>query len=299
MNEKGLASLGRIAAAARGAGLQSLFAVVRNALDAVLQAVNYPPLSAELEGMRLHGFLRHRSFLEDLARGTYEPASRKLFRELIPDAEVFIDAGAHIGLYSVLAGRFGKPGLNIFSFEPDPYNLRAFRWNQHLNRCRNVTLTPAAVSDETGSARLVVSNGTIGSSLVLGRTKIGPTHFLDVKTVSLDTLLKDVTCEVLLVKLDIEGAEIRALQGMIRTLQRADRAAVLCEVNPEALGAGGRTPADLVAQLVKAELKVFFVSEAAGGLMPAGASLNAKGNLLAVRNWPIAEGWIIEHPASP
>jgi FkbM family methyltransferase len=298
MNERRLASLGRIAAAARRAGLQPVFTAVRNILDAAFQAADFPPLSARIEGLQPHGFLRHRSYLEELARGQYEPASRKLFREMLPSAEVFVDAGAHIGLYSLLADRFGSPELAVFSCEPDPYNLRAFRWNVRSHRCRNVRLIPAAVADSAGTDRFLVSEGTIGSSLVLGRKKIGPTHVLRVDTVSIDYLLKGVSFAAVLVKLDIEGAEIRALQGMTRTMRRAARVAVLCEVNPEALEAGGRTPAELVAALRKAGLEVFFISEAAGGLIPVARPLNTKGNLLAIRNWPTAKDWILEHPAS-
>jgi FkbM family methyltransferase len=288
MNEKRLSYLGRIAAGLRKAGLQSVLTVVRNILDAFFQAVNFPPLSTAIDGLRLHGFLRHRSFLEHLAKGTYEPASRKLFRGMLASAEVVVDAGAHIGLYSALAGRYGNPELVVFAFEPDPYNLRAFRWNMRLNRCGNVRAFRAAVSDFTGSARLVVSDGTIGSSLILGRTKIGGTQFIDVDTVALDPILESVASKAVLIKLDIEGAEMRALKGLSRTLYRAKRAAILCEVNPEALAAGGLTPADLIASLRNAGLQVFFVSEAAGGLVPVGESCEAKGNLLAVRDWPIS-----------
>jgi hypothetical protein len=99
-------------------------------------------------------------------------------------------------------------------------------------------------------------------------------------------LLKDVSFAAVLVKLDIEGAEIRALQGMTRTMQRAACAAVLCEINPEALGAGGRTPSELVAQLRQAGLAVFFVEESTGGLTPVTDTVRSKGNLLAVRDWP-------------
>ena len=182
MNRRGLSFLGRIAALLRNAGLQRLLTIARNALDAIFQIIRFPPLAAEIDGVRLHGFLRHRSILEQFAGGSYESATRKLFRELLPSADVFVDAGAHIGLFSTLAGRFGNPGLAVFSFEPDPYNQRAFRWNMTLNRCRNVNLFPGAVSDKNGMARLLVSDGTIGSSLVLGRTKIGGTHFLEVDT---------------------------------------------------------------------------------------------------------------------
>jgi FkbM family methyltransferase len=292
MNGTGLAFLGRIAAALRDAGLQPLLTISRNALDSVFRIFRFPPLAAEIEGVRLHGFLRHRSILEEFSSGSYESATRSVFRELLPAADVFIDAGAHIGLFSVLAGRYGNPGLAVYSFEPDPYNQRAFRWNMDLNRCRNVNLFPGAVSDKNGLARLLVSDGTIGSSLVLGRAKIGGTHFLEVDTCTLDSVLKDAAIKSLLVKMDIEGAEIQALQGMAATLRRAQRVAVICEVNPEALAAGGRKPMDLVAVLRGAGLQVFFISEAAGGLIPVVDSFEAKGNFLAVKNLVIQEDWI-------
>jgi FkbM family methyltransferase len=297
MNEKGLSFLGRIAAAFRKAGLQPLLAFGRNALDAVFQIIRIPPLSAGIDGVRLHGFLRHRSILEEFARGAYEPFTRKLFRELLPSAEVFVDAGAHIGLFSVLANRYGNPGLTVYAFEPDPYNRRAFRWNMMLNRCRNVILFRGAVSDKNGMARLLVSDGTIGSSLVLERTKIGGTHFLEVDTFALDSVLKDTASKAILVKLDIEGAEIRALEGMAAALRRTERMAIICEVNPEALAAGGRRPMDLVAVLRGAGLEVFFISEAAGGLIPAADYRDAKGNFIAVKNWMIPEDWIRAQPS--
>ncbi len=293
MNRKSLSILGRIAAAFRNAGLSSLFTAVRDALDAFFQLIKFPPLAADIDGIRLHGFLRHRSFLEHLAKGTYEPASRKLFREMLASAEVFVDAGAHIGLYSMLAGRWGNPGLVIFSFEPDPYNLLAFQWNMRLNRSRNINLFRAAVSDSTGSARLVVSDGTIGSSLNLERTKIGGTHLLEVKTVALDPVLEGAASKAILIKLDIEGAELRALKGLDYTLRRASRVALFCEVNPEALGAGGKTSTDLINGLRNAGLDVFFLSEAAGGLVPVADSCEAKGNLFAVRDWPVKKDWIL------
>ncbi|MBN2084381.1 MAG: FkbM family methyltransferase [Anaerolineales bacterium] len=292
MNESGLSFLGRAAAAVRNAGLQPLLTFGRNTADAVFRMIRFPPLSAEIDGIRLHGFLRHRSMLEEFARGAYEPLTRRMFRELVPSAGVFVDAGAHIGLFSSLAVRYGSPGLVVFSFEPDPYNQRAFRWNMNHNRCRNVRLFPAAVSDANGTARLLVSDGTIGSSLVLGRTKIGGTHQLAVETVALDEILRDAVSKPILVKMDIEGAEISALRGMSDTLRRAQRIAVFCEVNPEALAAGGRTPADLIAALRGAGLRIFFISDADGGLIPVTGTCNAKGNLLAVKDWAFPEDWI-------
>ncbi len=110
MNKKSLSFLGRNAAA------------LRNALDAVFTLFGFPPLAADIDGVRLYGFLRHRSILEQFAGGSYESATRRVFRELLPSADVLIDVGAHIGLFSVLGSRYGNPGLAVYAFEPDPHN---------------------------------------------------------------------------------------------------------------------------------------------------------------------------------
>jgi hypothetical protein len=118
-----------------------------------------------------------------------------------------------------------------------------------------------------------------------------------VDTFALDSVLKDTASKAILVKLDIEGAEIRALEGMAAALHRTERMAIICEVNPEALAAGGRRPMDLVAVLRGAGLEVFFISEAAGGLIPAADYRDAKGNFIAVKNWMIPEDWIRAQPS--
>jgi FkbM family methyltransferase len=293
MNSSGLSLLGRMAAALRRVGLQPLLAVVRDGMDSVFRALNYPPLAAECGGVRLHGFLRHRSFLEEIARGAYEPVTRNILLSAAASADYFIDAGAHIGLYSLLAGRGGSASPQVLAFEPDPYNCRALRWNLNRNR-RRADVHQAAVSESDGSARMLISDGTIGSSLNLGRTRIGGTHLLDVPTVALDSLLQTVDSiesKAFLLKLDVEGAEIRALNGLQSTLRRADRIALICEANPEAMEADGKTTADLVSVLRGAGLQVFAISEAGGGLVPADGSSYFKGNLLAVRNWKVDKDW--------
>ncbi|MGD0173090.1 MAG: FkbM family methyltransferase [Anaerolineales bacterium] len=291
-NMDSLAALGRLASAFRNAGMRSVFNGIRDSLDAVALRLDLPPLEAEIDGIRLHGFLRHRSFLENLARGTYEPCTRKLFSGLLAETEVMVDAGAHIGLFSVLACRKGTSDLSVFSFEPDPYNGKALQYNLRKNRCANVRVLPMAVSDTTGTARFLISDGTLGSSLILGRTNIGATHTLLVPTAALDFTLQEIPLKSLLIKLDVEGGEIMALRGMSSVLWRASKVAIICEMNPAALQAGGQTPAGLVHLLQKQGLETFFISDAEGGLVPVTETFAAKGNLLCLKDWPIPKEWI-------
>ena len=290
-NIDSLAALGRLASTFRNAGMRSVFNGIRDAVDAVALRLDLPPLGVEIDGIRLRGFLRHRSFLENLARGTYEPCTRKLFSGLLAETDVLVDAGAHIGLFSVLASRRGASDLSVYSFEPDPYNGKALHYNLRKNRCANVRMLPMAVSDTTGTARFLISDGTLGSSLILGRTNIGATYSRLVPTVALDFTLQEIPLKSLLIKLDVEGGEIMAIRGMSSVLRRAAKIAMICEMNPAALQAGGQTPAGLVHLLQKQGLETFFISDAEGGLVPVTETFAAKGNLLCLKDWPIPKVW--------
>jgi hypothetical protein len=78
MNERTLALLGQ-AAALRRAGLQSLLTAGRDGSDAILQLFDFDPLAAECDGVRFRGYLRHRSFLEEIAGGMQKDGSWKKF----------------------------------------------------------------------------------------------------------------------------------------------------------------------------------------------------------------------------
>jgi FkbM family methyltransferase len=293
MGRRRLEYLGRLAATARRFGLKAPLEMLRDLADGLFLRLGYPPLSVEIDEIRFHGFLRHRSFLDQLSSGDYEPATRRIFRAAIPQAEFFVDGGAHIGLFSLMAARFGKPGLPIIAIEPDPYNERALRYNVRRNGFGNIRVFPGAVSDSNGMEPILISEGSISSSLLLGRTNIGKTKSWIVRTMTMDSVLQDVPLKSLLVKLDVEGAEIMALKGMADSLRRADRFAVICEINPSALRAGGRTPADLVHSLQAIGQELFFISERENGLFPMKEPCEAKGNLLCLRNWEIESDWIL------
>ena len=79
---------------------------------------------------------------------------------------------------------------------------------------------------------------------------------------------------------------------MAETIRRASQVALICEINPSALQAGGRQPADLIRQLQAFDLSLYFLSDVDGGLIPVNESFWAKGNLFGVRNWPLPLDWL-------
>jgi FkbM family methyltransferase len=161
--------------------------------------------------------------------GHVEPEVQAALAELLEPGDVFYDVGANIGYFTLIGARLVGPAGRVVAVEPQPEALRRLHHNVALNRFANVTTIEAAVGDEEGSCSLVVSPEGIleWAALESSPTQTLPT--IPVRVTTVDILRSDLPAPTL-VKLDVEGAEDRALLGMHETLQR-DRPVVVCEVH--------------------------------------------------------------------
>lgn len=126
-------------------------------------------------------------------------------------ADLFIDIGANIGLYSVIVAR---GGLDVMAFEPDTRNVAQLRANIFLNQIADrVTVHELAVSDRSGP---VMFQPFPNSST--GQSHVSEAGTQEVKAVSLDDFLA-IRDRRLFFKIDIEGHELAAVRGMRRLLE--------------------------------------------------------------------------------
>lgn len=146
--------------------------------------------------------------------GSYEHEKQNIFFSLISPGFVVFDVGAHVGFYSLLAAKAaGKTG-RIYSFEPSPRNQTYLKRHTELNGLGDrIKVFDVAVSDREGSASF--SAGP--SSFTGGLSENGD---FAVRTTSLDSLFeKKEILSPSLIKMDVEGAEYLALQGMEKILK--------------------------------------------------------------------------------
>lgn len=163
-----------------------------------------------------------------LFREDYEPELRHLER-LVRQGGTFVDAGANIGLYTVVAATLLGSAGTVLAVEPSATTCALLRRNVELNRLDNVIVVQKALSDMTGTARLFHVAGAPNYSL--GAPAGGTTTYEDVETATLDELVSTYTLsEVSCVKIDVEGAEPLVLRGAHGTLSRW-HPAVIVEVN--------------------------------------------------------------------
>ena len=150
----------------------------------------------------------------------YEPYVAAQVRRMLQPGHVFVDVGANIGYFTLLAAALVGKGGRVFAFEPNPDNCRLLRQSLAQNAFDHVTLYEKAVAES--AQQLSLSGGSVDSNarLMHARELVGRKgHFTQVEAVTLDDALRDLE-RLDLLKIDIEGAEPRAWLGMQDVLRK-------------------------------------------------------------------------------
>ena len=141
---------------------------------------------------------------------SHEPLTLKLIERLLVPGDVFVDIGANIGYFSLLAAQRVGTGGRVFSFEPNPAAVEKLRRNFALNPTLRAEIVAAAVSDTSGEVRLVQPD-----PWNLGGVRIDSLGSIAVRCAPLVTLAPALLDHpVQLVKIDVEGHEASVLRGL-------------------------------------------------------------------------------------
>ncbi|GBC84988.1 hypothetical protein HRbin11_01428 [bacterium HR11] len=204
-------------------------------------------LRIDWEGLTLTGAIEHRGYLRSLREGRREPGTVALVRRLVPEGVTVVDVGAYIGVYALLAAKIVGSEGKVYAFEPDPRNFAVLRRNVMLNHLQDIVVCfEAAASDRNGLAKFFINEGDASASSLV--RPYPHAREVQVPCVRLDEALADIGA-VHLMKVDVEGAEIKVLQGAEGLIRRSPDLWLICEVNPSALAAGGTSPAELLGLL--------------------------------------------------
>lgn len=197
------------------------------------------------------------------ATNTYEQDVTKLFLSLVKPGMTVVDLGAHLGYYTLLASALTVPKGRVFAFEPDPTYYPLLLHNLAANGCENVTVVAEAVSRERGEALLWSEAGAGGSNL-FARTGAFPNTQVRVPVTTLDHFLaRQGWPAVDLIKMDIEGAEAAALEGMVELSRRCPGLCLIVEVLPRGLAAAGTDVEGLFDRLQRLGFNRFSLIEEA------------------------------------
>lgn len=187
----------------------------------------------------------------------YENGETKLFENHINEGDVVIDIGANIGYYTLIAAKLvGKNG-KVYAFEPEPINFSFLKKSVGINNYKNAVCEQKAVSNKTGVTRLFVNKRSILSYSIV----MGGMDYIDIETVKLDDYFKDKNSKVNIIKVDIEGAEALALEGMQKILNENRSIKIFSEFFPSAISISGIPPEDYLNMLTNAGFSIYEIIE--------------------------------------
>ncbi len=218
----------------------------------------FKPRSVVVQGHRM--WLDDKDTLELAVHEVYEPMETALLREHLKENQTFVDVGANIGYYTLLAARAVGPKGRVYAFEPDPANFRLLEKNVALNGYhRNVVMVNKALSSESGTAKLYLNPVNRGDHRIYN-TRDGR-ESVDIETLALDEYLKKLDQKVHFIKMDVQGAEAAALGGMKGLIRKSGGLKLVTEFSPGALKAFGTDPRKYLRDLQALGFRLLEISE--------------------------------------
>jgi len=188
--------------------------------------------------------------------GMWEPhLTSWIVRRLVP-GDGFIDVGANVGYYSLLASKLVGEQGRVVAIEASPATFKVLQRNLNLNQVRNVRAVNMAVYDSNTVMKVFRgSEYEIGRTTVLEREglKRGFGVECEIAAAPLNAILcREEIENARLIKVDVEGAEWSVIQGMGSLLNssRLDLE-IIVEISPTCLAQQGKQPEDLLSILLE------------------------------------------------
>ncbi|MFQ6030042.1 MAG: FkbM family methyltransferase [Dehalococcoidia bacterium] len=225
-------------------GRLSLAGLFRHWAQIVLYGMMPNPM--EINGYKLYFHRAARSTAWTFYRGDYERETTETVRSLLKPGMTFVDLGANLGYFTILASRLVEPEGRVYAFEPEPALRDSLTRNVQANDCSDTAVVvPKAVSDTCGTALLHL-NELYSGAYSLFPTR-NTTNTVEIETVTSDAFFQGLNWPTVdLLKMDVEGAEYHTLVGMRELLRRNPGAKLIVEFTPATLARNGIAPEALL-----------------------------------------------------
>ncbi len=183
---------------------------------------------------------------ELIAGRPHNPLVQEVLLQSLARGGTFLDVGANIGYFSLLAARL--KGVHVFAFEPSPRELARLYRNIILNGRSNITVLPYGLADVDGPASLnLATESDYGMNSVIDLSEFTKCAghlerpFFRLGSILSQSVLRDVR----VCKIDVEGDEMSVLRGMPAVMPLLRKAVFVVEISPGFLTRAGCTPRDI------------------------------------------------------
>jgi len=175
-------------------------------------------------------------------------------KDKIKSGMTVLDIGGNVGFYTILLSRLVGSEGHVHVFEPDLLNFKYLKLN--TGNLKNVILNNTAVGQESGKIRLYISDdlNVDHQTYDSGESR----KFIEVEALKIDDYFKNN--EIIdFIKIDIQGYDYFAIQGMRETLKRSHKVIIFGEFWPYGLNNAGINPYDYLALLKELGFRIQFL----------------------------------------
>lgn len=172
----------------------------------------------------------------------FESNERDFLNRFLRPGDVFVDIGANIGLFTLIAAALAGPRGKVLAFEPTDKTFRRLVENVGLNNFSNVECLKMALSDSQGHLQLTQSSdgydawNSLATPVLGGSMRTGLVEAVDWDQFARE---HDLLGSITMMKIDVEGWEGRVLQGGKEFFARSDAPVLQVEFTDEAAVAAG------------------------------------------------------------
>ncbi|MEK7546604.1 MAG: FkbM family methyltransferase [Patescibacteria group bacterium] len=214
--------------------------------------------------------------------GGTRPFETDLIESSVKEGNIFVDIGASIGWFTLLASRKVGTAGKVYAFEPDPRNLELLEKNIKTNNANNIIVVPKAASDRAGSHSFFIrGKGQWGRSsffdpdsdperlalpYIKGKDTTGFSEKTEIEMIKLDDYFKGKKVDV--IKIEINGAEALAQAGMLDLIRANRDIKIFSKFSPILVAATGSSPRGYLDVFAGLGLQIFDIDEDAKKLVP-------------------------------
>lgn len=214
------------------------------------------PTFVKVDGHKMFLDLNDSLFLS--VKGIHEPFETEVVKKEVKEGDVVLDIGAHIGYYTLIFARLVGEKGKVFAFEPAPDNFALLKKNVGINGYQNVILEQKAVSNKTAKIKLYFEEENVTDHKIYNSPD--GHESIEIEAIRLDDYFENYNGKIDFIKMDIEGAEWMALQGMSNLLKGNKTVKIVIEFVPS-LRKFGIEPVESLKLLLGHGFKLYDVNE--------------------------------------
>jgi len=208
-------------------------------LSRLRRAVKSEILLKKIQGNKMYIDLRNPRLSYPLIKyGVWEEDTTRWLKESLKEGMTVIDIGANIGYFALIEARMVGDKGKVYAIEPDPRNIRLLKKNIEINNFSHIIkVYSVAISDQNGTDKFYLAKSSNNNSMIALSG-----DYIEVDTFRLDDFLRENEIDkesIDLIRMDIEGYEAKAIEGMTETLKTNTRLKLFIEIHPQLIGMTG------------------------------------------------------------